>query len=421
MWKKETLVSVLLGDPTEASRAVADAAAEPSARRLRVLHAIPGDGLAGTEIATRRIADAVRPLGVDSAALLLRPCAELRTYFEQAGIPCITEFTRPEPSVLRTAGSFLRDSRRLAPVLADFDVVHCADIWAAYYIGFAGRLARRPTICHVRNRALRLAHRSRLFIGAASHFVFVSDATRRGFPIQPPERRTSILYDGVDIPAPASADQRLAAARAVRSEFQLPDDAVIAAMFARVDPQKDYATLIRAAALLRDAHPRLRFLIVGDNANLELHRTHFQEMRELARANRVLDRFIFTGFRPDARRLMVAADICVLCTHFEGLPLVLIEAMAAGRPCVATAVDGIPETLTEGVTGLLHAHQDAESLATALARLAGDAALAERMGENARAEAERRFSHTRFARDVRALYEKLARPKSAASPTGQSG
>jgi glycosyltransferase involved in cell wall biosynthesis len=187
----------------------------------------------------------------------------------------------------------------------------------------------------------------------------------------------------------------------------MPTDAVIAGMFARVNPQKDYPTLIRAAALLRESNPALRFLIVGDNERVDTNRRHFSEVEDLARRAGVLDRFVFTGFRVDVQRMMLAADLSVLCTHFEGLPLVLIEAMAAGLPCVATAVDGIPEALADGVTGLLHQHGDAEGLAAAIASLIAVPARSKAMGAAARVEAEKRFSHNRFARDLRALYDGL--------------
>jgi glycosyltransferase involved in cell wall biosynthesis len=87
---------------------------------------------------------------------------------------------------------------------------------------------------------------------------------------------------------------------------------------------------------------------------------------------------------------------------------VLIEAMAAERACVATAVDGIPEALTDGVTGLLHQPGDAEGLATAIAKLIAAPVQRGAMGAAARVDAERRFSRDRFARDVRALYEGLS-------------
>ena len=379
---------------------------------MRVLHVVPFPGIGGTEVATRRIADAVRPLGVKSTIMLLAPTTDQFAYFGEAAIPCLVGDERPEPSLVRDAPRFLRQSRKFADVCAGFDLVHCADVQAAYYMAVAARMARRPVICHVRNRTLRLPQRSKVFVGAANHFAFVSQHTREHFPMRIPRRRTSVLYDGVDTPKDDGPAVRQAAAAAVRAEFGLAEDTVLAAMLARVNPQKDYDTLIRAARILRDSHPRLRFLIVGDNDRVPLNRQHFTEVQAALAAAGVSDRFVFTGFREDTHRLMLAADMSVLCTHFEGLPLALIEAMAAGCPCVATAVDGVPEVVSDQVTGLLHAHQDAGALAAAIARLADDRDMAREMGAKARGEVERRFSEPRFARDVHALYAAVARSSS---------
>ena len=118
----------------------------------------------------------------------------------------------------------------------------------------------------------------------------------------------------------------------------------------------------------------------------------------------VSDRFLFTGFRNDIRRIMLASDVCVLSTHFEGLPLVLIEAMSLGRACVATAVDGVLETIDDGVTGLVHGNGDAAGLASCLVRFLDNPAFADRIGEAARAEVRRRFGPERFARDMFDVY-----------------
>lgn len=375
---------------------------------MKVLHVLPYPGVGGTEIATRRVADAVRPFGVESVALLLQPSDEQTDYFEQAGIGCINDVRCPEPSLVRAAPRFLFDSWRIARICKEFDLVHCSDVSAAFYVAVAGRLANRPVLAHVRNRENPMSRWREAFIQPTNHFAFVSRETRDQFPIRVPEPRTSVLYDGIALSSRPDPAARAAIAAGVRAEFGLPKDAQIAAMFARVNPQKDYETLIAAAAKLSVSHGRLRFLVVGDKDSIEQNRRHFAHIQDVARSAGVLDRFIFTGFRADTQRLMQAADICVLCTHFEGLPLVLIEAMAAGRPCVATAVDGIPETLTDGVTGLLHAHKDADGLAAAIARLADGRKRAEAMGESARRDAERRFSHDRFARDLITLYAKLA-------------
>ena len=374
---------------------------------MKVLHVIPFPGVGGSEIATRRLAEAVRPCGVESAVLLLAPTKDQEAYFAAAGLDGIASVRRPEPSLVRHALAFGLDSARLARLFATFDLIHCADVLAAYYVAIAGRMAQRPTICHVRNRAVDMPSRSKVFIGAAQHFVFVSEHTRANFPLRLPRHRTSVLYDGVDIPTDIGPETRAAAAADVRAEFGLPEGAVIAAMFARVNPQKDYETLVQAAALLRDSHPSLRFLVVGDNQRVELNRRHFQAVDRALRAAGLRDRFVFAGFRDDTRRLMLAADLSVLCTHFEGLPLALIEAMAAGCPCVATAVDGIPEVLAEPDVGLLHAHGDAHELAAAIAQLADHPAEARMMGARARAAAQARFSQERFARDAQALYNRL--------------
>ena len=108
---------------------------------LNVLHVLPFSGIGGTEVATRRVAEAVRPFGVQSSALLLRPAADLKGYFEEGGIACLDGLQRPEPSLLRNALSFLSSSRALARTFRAFDIIHCADIQAAYYVAVAGRLA----------------------------------------------------------------------------------------------------------------------------------------------------------------------------------------------------------------------------------------------------------------------------------------
>jgi glycosyltransferase involved in cell wall biosynthesis len=102
---------------------------------------------------------------------------------------------------------------------------------------------------------------------------------------------------------------------------------------------------------------------------------------------------------------MSAFDVFVLCTHFEGLPLVILEAMARGRPVVATAVDGIPEIVIDGRTGLLHPHGDAETLAARLLSLLEDEALAARIGGAGREFVKMEWGRERFAANMARLYE----------------
>jgi glycosyltransferase involved in cell wall biosynthesis len=267
-------------------------------------------------------------------------------------------------------------------------------------------MARLPVLCHVRSRYDEVTRRDAFFIRSAHHFAFVSNDSRRHFAVRVPEQRSTVLYDGIDIADDAELAGSPEAASAVREEFGLPHDAVIAAMFARVAPAKDYPTLVRAAKLLAPAYPRLRFMIVGDHLGPK-YEAHYQEVRAALAEAGMEERFVFTGFRADTERLMLAADLGVLSTHTEGLPLVLLEHMALARPVVATAVGGIPEVVDDGATGWLYPLRDAPALADRIARVLDDPAAARQMGRAGREEVRRRFSRYRFAQELHALYARL--------------
>jgi len=167
---------------------------------MRILHVLPSQAVGEPEIATRRLAEAVRPLGVESSVMLLRPTQELADYYAAAGVRSLCEAQAPEPSLIREAPRFLRQSRAVARSFRQFDVIHCADTPAAAAVALAGRLARRPVICHVRTHARRIPARAQVLLKAADHFVFASHETRDAFPVHPPSPRASVIYDGVAIP-----------------------------------------------------------------------------------------------------------------------------------------------------------------------------------------------------------------------------
>ena len=166
---------------------------------------------------------------------------------------------------------------------------------------------------------------------------------------------------------------------------------------------KDFATLVRSIAMVE---PRaLRTAIVGDGPQrIELE----QQIATLG----VQDGVRLLGTRDDVPALLAEAGIFVLSSRSEGLPMSVIEAMAAGLPVVATAVGGIPELVEHERTGILVPPGDARALAAALSRLAGDAGLRQRMGEAGRARAEEHFDVNGFRRAHVELYARAARPLS---------
>lgn len=183
-----------------------------------------------------------------------------------------------------------------------------------------------------------------------------------------------------------------------RAPFEASDPPVVL-MAARLDVAKDHATLLAAAARLHARGVRFRLDLAGSGPFAE---------RLAARARALgLDGVVrFLGFRRDVARLVEDADLAVLATHYEGFGLAVVEAMAGGRPVVASAVGAVPELFEHGAHGLLVPPRDPEALADALAGLLADPARARAMGE-----AARRHASARYALDgaVRAFEAHLAR------------
>jgi glycosyltransferase involved in cell wall biosynthesis len=127
----------------------------------------------------------------------------------------------------------------------------------------------------------------------------------------------------------------------------------------------------------------------------------------------VLGRVVFAGHTPDVRPYYAAADVLALPSHSEGSPNVLLEAMAAGLPVVATSVGGVPEIATDEENALLVPAHETAAFAHALARLLTDEGLADRLGRSAAAHAVSEFSPEAYARGLVRIYRQLLAAKSA--------
>lgn len=378
-----------------------------SKRSYNVAHVMPWESVGGTERATMRIIRAVEGDNFSGTAFCLPKADAVKEFFGAEGVP-IVAYDKIELS-LRSPWRTLSESYALAREFKrrQIDIVHCADLAAGQTAALAGKFARVPVLCHVRNRNDRLNAYERRGLWAVSKFAFVSRDTWRRFGYQVSPERGTVLYDGIDMQQAVDERQMSAARREVNREFGLDEKTTLIGMVARVSPQKDYETLIRAAAEVRRFDPSVRFLIVGGHSDAEEHRQHFRLVREWMARHEVEENFIFTDFRTDVDRLLGAMDIFALSTHYEGLPLVILEAMARAKPVVATAVDGIPELVTHERTGLLFAHQNSEELVDQLASLMRDRGRAKELGRAGRNFAETHFSYERFGNQVRQLYRAL--------------
>ncbi len=295
--------------------------------------------------------------------------------------------------------------RRLA---ATMDVLHVHGARAALF----GRLAaaslgtRRPRVLYTIHgfaaphypwpRRTILLTLERLLRRWTDTVIAVSEDERRAFlegKVGCPPTRVRVVYNGISL-APF---QHLPHRESVRQELGLPQGAPLVITVCRLYKPRDFPTLLEAfRSLLRRLEAYL--LIVGDGP-------YRQGIEAFVSAHHLEDRAFLLGFRRDVPRLLKASDLFILSTTlWEGLPLTILEAMAAGLPVIASRVGGTPEAVEEGKTGLLVPPQDPDALAEAMHRILSDPALAEAMGRAGRERVERLFTVERMAQEIAAIY-----------------
>lgn len=180
-----------------------------------------------------------------------------------------------------------------------------------------------------------------------------------------------VLPPGIDV---GSYEPRPEEGEALRRELGIAPTTPFVGMIACLKPQKSPLDFVRIAARVADAHPESHFFLAGDG---ELR----AQMEAEIRAQGLTDRFHLLGWRRDVRALLGAADVIVLTSLWEGLPRVILQAMAARKPVVASRVDGVVEAVEDGKTGYLLKPHSVEEFAERIGRLIADRARAREMGE----------------------------------------
>ncbi len=177
----------------------------------------------------------------------------------------------------------------------------------------------------------------------------------------------------------------------------------------RLHDSKGNNYLIDAARIVLTARPDARFLLFGEGPLLE-------SLQSQASANGLGDRFVFGGFQKDVARVLSAFDLSVFPSLWEGTPLTLFEALAAGKPIVATDADGLLDVLTDGHDALIVPKRDAAALARRILEIMNDPLLRARIAAEGRVTA-RDYDITAFVRKMEQLYE-LLNAKSRATKRG---
>jgi glycosyltransferase involved in cell wall biosynthesis len=227
------------------------------------------------------------------------------------------------------------------------------------------------------------------------HLIAVSTAIERklvdegrfGAPV-------TLIYNGVDL---QRYDEQQPCCT-LREEYGLPAEGPLVGVVARLEPEKGHPTLIDAWPRVLEAFPTATLLIVGEGSRREA-------LEEQARELGVPANVVFTGRRDDVPAVTAALDVAVLPSYREAQGLSILEAMALSRPVVASNVGGIPEMITDGVTGLLVPSHDAVSLGNAIVRLLRDHPLADTLGRAGHDLVHERFCVELMARAVESIYD----------------
>lgn len=214
-----------------------------------------------------------------------------------------------------------------------------------------------------------------------------------------PAEKFSTVYSGMEL------DWFLCAqvdAKAVRREFEIPENAPVIGKIARLFPLKGHDELLDAAPEIVKRHPDVRFLLIGDG----ILREHLQN--RAAQAG-ILKNFIFAGLisRERIPQMLAAMDVLVHTSLREGLARVLPQALAMGKPCVSFDIDGAPEVVIPGETGYLVRPGDSAGLADALSSLLADPGLRQRMGKAGRQRVDPAFRAETMVAEIAAIYENL--------------
>jgi len=304
---------------------------------------------------------------------------------------------------------------RLLKLIRSFrpQVLHC---WL-FQANLMGRVAARLAGLPVNLSGLRVIEMERqgqyrpdrLTRGLVTRYVAVCEAVARHYQTMlrlPPEKIT-VIPNGVEPVAEGENDRERA-----RRELGIPDGRPVIGFLGRLHPQKGVDLLLEAFTDVALRHPRALLIIAGKGPMMA-------ELVDKTNRRRIQDQVRFLGESDDPDQFLAALDLLALPSRWEGMPNAALEAMARGRPVVATRVGGTPELVVSGginrphpdETGLLVAPGDVGEMARAILALLADPGRAAAMGQRARARARSEFSLAAMIQKYCELYQELLRPR----------
>lgn len=368
-----------------------------SDHRRKILHLIETTGPGGAETVLLSIVGRLNRDDFDSLVVVMGRGWLHEQLTERSADVRIIHSSRANDWV------FLRNVCRL--VRAErVDLIHSHLDGMNFYACLVGLLTRRPvvatfhgTVGDWHNAGIKNRLKYAIIRNRATRVVAVSNHLKRELEQtwRFSSERVVMIHNGVDF---ATFEIR-AQKGSLRSELHLDPGTPLIGMVGNIRAPKGYRYFAEAARLISERVPACRFLIVGHGEG-----TLLQELTGRIAALGLTDRVILTGFREDVAHILSQLDIFVLSSLSEGLSIATIEAMGLGKPVVVTDSGGPGEIVRDGETGYLVPPADAKALADRVVELLHNHALAERMGQAARADVRRRFSLKQNVRSYEQLY-----------------
>jgi L-malate glycosyltransferase len=370
--------------------------------RLRIVQVLDNLEIGGSELNAVRTSERLDPSQFDVQFFCFRPDGPLRERLDRAGIPV---YKVPIRGVV--SASAVREGLAFRRLLREqrIDVVHAHDPYSNTFAAPWARLARGPAIItsqrwwkNVHRPALRVANRIAYRFAdrvlANSPAVAEQVIEHEGVP----RARVCMVPNFVDRDAfePMAPDR----AGELQRDLGLDGNVVSIGIVANLYPVKNHAMLLRAVARLGPRWPTARVILVGDGGERS-------GLEEMARSMGIADQVRFAGRRAHVPGLQGLFDIAVLCSFEEGFPNTVVEAMAAGRPVVATRVGGIGDAVQDRSTGYLVPSDDDAALAGALEHLLGDRSERARMGQAGQLRARELYHVDVVMSALERLYQEL--------------
>ena len=235
----------------------------------------------------------------------------------------------------------------------------------------------------------RFAHHIITVASACRDFLVKHESIHRG--------KITLIPNAIDLRRFSPASSSLSESR---TKLGLPQDVPVIAGVGRLNAQKNFALFLEIAAAVVTEIPEARFLLAGEGPEEP-------RLRAQAASLGIADRVLFAGYIPDTRIVYSAADILLMPSRFEGLPMTLLESMAMGLPIVASNLDGIAEVITDTYEGLLAEPGNAATFTSQVIRLLRDPDFAAQLAINARTKIESNHSVEIMTTAVESIYDKF--------------